>query len=162
MTKVMASGVFDILHLGHVYFLEEAKKLGGRLAVVVACDATVRKLKHEPITPENMRLEMVKVLKPVDEAYIGYEGDPYKIVAEIKPDIIAIGYDQQHDIEKIEKELTARNLKIKVVRLPKHQDAFDLNGTRKIVGKIIEAYEFQKKIENIEACEKNEKREATK
>ncbi|PKK81324.1 MAG: FAD synthase, partial [Thermoplasmata archaeon HGW-Thermoplasmata-2] len=47
MIKVMASGVFDILHMGHIYFLEEARKLGDRLAVVVACDATVRKLKHE-------------------------------------------------------------------------------------------------------------------
>ncbi len=151
MIKVMASGVFDILHLGHIYFLEEARKLGDKLAVVVACDATVRKLKHEPITPERMRLEMVRALKPVGEAYLGYSGDPYKIVGEIKPDIIALGYDQQHDAAKIERDLAARRIKAKVVRLPKHEGAFDLNGTRKIIGKIIEAYEFQKGMEKVES-----------
>ncbi|PKK81481.1 MAG: FAD synthase, partial [Thermoplasmata archaeon HGW-Thermoplasmata-2] len=107
--------------------------------------------KHEPITPERMRLEMVKALKPVDEAYVGYDGDPYKIVAEIKPDIIAIGYDQEHDPAKIERDLAARGIKAKVVRLSKHEGASDINGTRKIVGKIIEAYEFQKKMEILES-----------
>jgi len=132
----MATGVFDLLHLGHLHYLEEAKKLGDELTVVVATDATVRKEKHEPITPENMRMEMVASLKPVDRAVLGYEADHNRIVEEIKPDIIAVGYDQKHDLEAIKQELLKRDLTVKVVRLP--QFDHDLNGTRKIIQKIIE------------------------
>jgi len=134
--RVMATGVFDLLHLGHLHYLKEAKKLGDELIVVVATDATVRKEKHEPITPENMRMEMVASLKPVDRAVLGYEADRNRIVEEIKPDIIAVGYDQKHDLEKIKQELSKRGLNVKVVRLP--QFDHDLNGTRKIIKKIIE------------------------
>ncbi len=134
--RVMATGVFDLLHLGHLHYLKESKKLGDELIVVVATDATVRKEKHEPITPENMRMEMVASLKPVDRAVLGYETDRNRIVEEIKPDIIAVGYDQKHDLEKIKQELSKRGLNVKVVRLP--QFDHDLNGTRKIIKKIIE------------------------
>ena len=81
--KVMATGTFDILHPGHVLFLEKAKELGGEdavLAVVIAKDSTVEKRKRIPIIPEDQRVQMVKSLKPVDEAYLGYEGDMFKIV----------------------------------------------------------------------------------
>jgi len=71
MTRVMASGVFDILHTGHVHYLSEAKSLGDELIVVVATDNTVRRRKHQPITPEKMRLELVNSLKPVDQAVLG-------------------------------------------------------------------------------------------
>jgi len=148
MVKVMASGVFDILHLGHLHYLEESKKLGDELVVVIATDSTVRKLKHEPITNEFIRLEIVKSLKPVDNAVLGHEDDMYKIVEELKPDIITLGYDQKHDEEKINAELSSRGIKAKVVRLPKF-DA-DLNGTRKIIQKIIGWYDFQKKMNKIE------------
>ena len=148
MVKVMASGVFDILHLGHLHFLEESKKLGDELVVVVATDHTVRKLKHEPITSENIRLELVNALKPVDAAVLGNEDDRYRIVEEIKPDIITIGYDQEHDESKIVSELTKRGLNVKVKRLPKFDT--DLNGTRKIIQKIIGWYNFQKKMDKIE------------
>ena len=102
MVTVMATGTFDLLHLGHIYFLKEAKKLGDKLVVVVATDATVRKLKHEPVNPEQIRLNLIKELKVVDEAYLGYETDMYKIVEELKPDIIALGYDQIHDEKQIQ------------------------------------------------------------
>lgn len=148
MVRVMASGVFDILHLGHLHYLNESKKLGDELIVVIATDNTVRKLKHEPITNENTRLELVKSLKPVDSVVLGNEGDMYKIVEEIKPDIITLGYDQEHDEKKIKQELTDRNIDAKVVRLPKFAD--DLNGTRKIIQKIIGWYAFQRKMDKIE------------
>ncbi|MCJ2563189.1 MAG: adenylyltransferase/cytidyltransferase family protein, partial [Candidatus Thermoplasmatota archaeon] len=57
MVRVMASGVFDLLHTGHLHYLEEAKKLGDELIVVVARDSTVRKEKHDPITTEDVRCE---------------------------------------------------------------------------------------------------------
>ncbi len=148
MVRVMASGVFDILHSGHIYYLQEAKKLGDELFIVVARDSTVRKQKHEPITPENMRLEMVKALKPVDKAVLGYENDRYRIVEELKPDILALGYDQKDDEKKISHDLKERGLNVKVVRMP--ELAHDLSGTRKIIRKIIDWYSFQKKMEKVE------------
>jgi len=150
MVKVMATGTFDLLHIGHIYFLKEAKKLGDRLVVVVARDSTVRKLKHEPVTPEKMRVKLIKELKIVDEAALGHEKDMYAVVEEVKPDIIALGYDQIHDENKIKQELKKRNMNVKVVRLPEYTGMKDLNGTRKIIGKIIAAYEFQKVMEKIE------------
>jgi len=150
MVKVMATGAFDILHLGHIYFLKEAKKLGDILIVVVATDSTVRKLKHEPVNPEKIRLDLIKELKIVDKAYLGYENDIYEILKEIKPDIITLGYDQLHDEKTIEKELKNRNIKAKVIRLKEYKEGSDLEGTRKIIKKIIAAYEIQKTIERIE------------
>jgi FAD synthetase len=150
MVKVMATGTFDLLHMGHIYYLKEAKKLGDILVVVVATDATVRKLKHNPITPQEIRVSLIKELKMVDEAYIGHEGDMYAIVEEIKPDIIALGFDQIHDETTIKKELKKRNLKAEVVRLPRYQGESDLEGTRRIIQKVIAAHEFQKKMQRIE------------
>ncbi len=150
MVKIMATGAFDILHMGHIYFLKEAKKLGDELVVIVACDSTIRKLKHEPVTSEKMRLLLIKELKIVDEAYLGQKDDIYKIVEEIKPDIIALGYDQIHDEKITRQNLKKRNINVKIVRLPKYKNIEDLNGTRKIISRIISAYEFQKNIEKIE------------
>jgi FAD synthetase len=150
MVKVMATGTFDLLHMGHIYYLEEAKKLGDTLVVVVATDSTVRKLKHEPITPEEIRINLIKQLKMVDEAYLGHEDDMYTIVQEIKPDIIALGFDQIHDEATLQKELKKRKINAKVVRLPKYQGESDLEGTRRIIQKVIAAYEFQKKMQHIE------------
>jgi FAD synthetase len=150
MVKVMATGTFDLLHLGHIYYLKEAKKLGDKLAVVVATDSTVRRLKHEPVNPEEIRLKLIKELKIVNEAYLGHEDDMYKIVEEIRPDIIALGFDQIHDENKIIAALNKRKINTKVVRLKEFKGGSDLEGTRRIIGKIISAYEFQKNIEKIE------------
>jgi FAD synthetase len=142
MTRVMASGVFDILHPGHLRYLQEAKDLGDELVVVVASDATVRRRKHEPITPDRMRLELISALKMVDKAYLGSDGDMFGVVERIRPDIIALGYDQDFDERKIEETLRQRGMDVEVVRLSKHGG--DLNGTRKIIGKIIDWYSTHK------------------
>ena len=158
MVRVMATGTFDLLHMGHIYFLKEAKKLGDELIVVVACDDTVKKMKHEPVTPEHMRANIIKELKMVDYAVVGYKDDMYKIVEEIKPDIIALGYDQIHDEKKIKEELKKRGIKAEIVRLPKYKDMDDLDGTRRIIGKILAAYDFQKTMEQIEEKKNEENR----
>ena len=150
MVKVMATGTFDLLHMGHIYFLKEAKKLGDKLVVVVATDSTVRKLKHEPVTPEEMRLSIIQELEIVDEAVLGHEDDMYEVVTEIKPDIVALGFDQIHDENNIKSELKKRNINAKVVRLSEFKGGSDLEGTRRIISKIISAYEFQKSMERIE------------
>lgn len=133
MARVMATGVFDLLHMGHLYFLEEAKRLGDELIVVVASDETVKRRKHNPIMPQNVRRKLVEALKPVDRAVVGYAGDPLTIVEEINPDIIALGYDQE--MKGLEDELKRRGLNTQVVRCSKYRE-YDLNGTRKIIQKI--------------------------
>src|SRR5512136_323340 len=96
---VLASGVFDLLHLGHVKFLEEAKKTGGKnaeLLVIIARDSTVEKTKgRKPIMSENQRRALVESLKVVDKAVLGFEDfDIQDVIAKIKPDVIALGHDQ--------------------------------------------------------------------
>ena len=135
MTRVMASGVFDIIHTGHISYLEQAKAMGDELVVVVACDSTVRRRKHEPITPDVMRARIVGSLKPVDRAIVGTDGDMFKTVRKVDPDIIAIGFDQNFDLDELRAKLADRGLgHIKVVRADECAD--DLNATRRIVAKI--------------------------
>ncbi|MCD6572135.1 MAG: FAD synthase [Thermoplasmata archaeon] len=143
MVRVMATGTFDLLHIGHLYYLEEAKKLGDELIVVIANDETVRKNKHNPVTPQEMRCKLVEALKPVDKAAIGYKDDFLKIVEEIKPDIIALGYDQNFDEEEIRNALKRRGLNVKIVRCSKYSGD-DLNGTRKIIRKIADMIDNKK------------------
>lgn len=135
LTRVMASGVFDLIHTGHISYLEQAKVLGDELVVVVACDSTVRGRKHEPITPEDMRARIVGSLKPVDRAIVGRDGDMYETVREIDPDIIVLGFDQSFDPTEMESRLAERGMgHIKVVRAGECAD--DLNATRRIVQRI--------------------------
>jgi len=139
MTRVMAVGVFDLLHAGHLHYMEQAKSLGDYLIVVVAHDDTVRKRKHEPVTGQDLRRRMVEGLKPVDEAVIGNppEVPIFDILPKVNPDIIALGYDQEHAEERIKSSLEERGLgHIKVVRVEGLSD--DLDGTRKIIARILE------------------------
>ncbi|MCC7554159.1 MAG: FAD synthase [Methanobacteriaceae archaeon] len=153
MKKIMASGTFDILHPGHGVYLKEAKKLGGnnpKLYVVVARDSTVKKRKRIPIINEKQRLEMIKLLKPVDEAYLGNDkGDILKIVKEIDPDIIAIGQDQTHNIDKLQKAVNDKGLKAEVKRVTIYHSG-ELDSTCKIIRKIKKT-DFKDKI--LDNCE---------
>tara|TARA_B100000035_G_scaffold216803_1_gene185878 strand:- start:500 stop:922 length:423 start_codon:yes stop_codon:yes gene_type:complete len=135
----MAVGVFDLLHAGHLHYLEQAKSLGEHLTVVVAHDDTVRLRKHEPVTGQELRCRMVQGLKPVDEAIIGNSPDVpiFDILPIVNPDIIALGYDQEHAEEKIRESLNDIGLgNITVTRVEGLSD--DLDGTRKIIAKILE------------------------
>jgi FAD synthetase len=133
----MAVGVFDILHLGHLHYLQEARKLGDELVVVVARDDMVRKRKHLPIIAEDMRLEMVRGLKPVDDAVLGDPVDQLKSVERLQPDVIALGYDDYHHIDELKAKLAARGLAPDIVRITKFDH--DLDGTRKIIRKIFDS-----------------------
>ena len=136
MVRVMASGVFDLIHPGHISYRKQARAFGDELVVVVACDDTVRKQKHEPITPDYMRARIVENLKPVDRAIVGRNtGNIYEILEEIKPDIIVLGFDQHFDEADLEKKLAEHGFgNIKVRRATETAD--DLNATRRIVEKI--------------------------
>src|SRR5204863_7538426 len=96
---VLATGVFDLLHLGHLKFLEESKKTGGphsKLVVVVARDKTVRRRKGKGlIVPEDQRRELVADLRVVDRAILGRgEIELLDILKELKPDNVRVRYDQ--------------------------------------------------------------------
>tara|TARA_B100000900_G_scaffold57292_1_gene42860 strand:- start:1525 stop:1959 length:435 start_codon:yes stop_codon:yes gene_type:complete len=137
--KVMAVGVFDLLHAGHLHYLEQAKSLGDYLTVVVAHDDTVRMRKHEPVTNHELRKRMVEGLKPVDEAIIGNspEVSIFEILPVVNPDIIALGYDQEHAEDSIRLKLQELGYdKITVTRVEGLSD--DLDGTRKIIARILE------------------------
>jgi FAD synthetase len=144
MKTVVATGVFDILHPGHVVFLEEAKKLGSRLVVIVARDHNVEKRKNPPIIPERQRLELVSALKGVDEAVLGDHFDFYKPIEEIDPDIIALGKNQRFDESELQAELSKRGLKAKVVRIDVHMGG-DLSSSSRIVEKIRKTSEHASK-----------------
>jgi len=142
---VLASGTFDLLHYGHVYYLTNAKNMGGedaRLIVVVSRDKTVEKLKgRKPIIPEDQRRALVESLKVVDEAILGYEeADMLKVIDKVKPDIIALGYDEEKIEEKLRKLISEKNLKVKVVRVGRFEEK-DLVSSSKIKRKIIEEYQ---------------------
>ena len=132
MIRVLATGVFDILHPGHVHFLTEAKRLGDELVVVVARDSVAQRMKRLPFIPENIRVTMVGALKPVDRAILGVEGNIYDILTVVKPDIVALGYDQEFDSNEIVEEGKKRGLELKVARISKYSDS-EFDGTRKII-----------------------------
>ena len=144
---VLAAGVFDLLHLGHVKFLEEAKKAGGKdaeLIVIVARDKTVEKRKDEkPVMPENQRRALVESLEVVDEAILGYEEFSIgKVIEKIKPDVIALGHDQKGIGEVVKKAIAEKGWKIKVVKIGKFSED-KLDSSSQIKRKIIELYRRQ-------------------
>ena len=137
--RIMAVGVFDLLHAGHLHYLEQAKALGNHLTVVVAHDDTVRIRKHEPVTNHDLRRRMVQGLKPVDEAIVGNSPDVsiFEILPVVNPEIIALGYDQEHAEDSIRQKLNELGYgAIKVTRVEGLSD--DLDGTRKIIARVLE------------------------
>ena len=136
MVRVVATGTFDIIHPGHIRFLEEAKKLGDELIVIVAREKNVRH-KPKPIIPEEQRRRVVEALKPVDKAILGDEHDMFKPIMELKPDIIVLGYDQHFDEKKLEEELRKRGLKTKIVRI-KVKEECEYCSSTKIIKRIVD------------------------
>jgi len=115
---VLVGGAFEILHPGHLYLLREARKLG-RVVVIVARDSTIQRLKgRPPIVPEEHRLEVVRSVKYVDEAYLG--SDPIDVegtLRKFKPDYVVLGPDQDR-LETLVREAVLRlNLPTKIVKL---------------------------------------------
>jgi len=141
---VLASGVFDLLHLGHVKFLEEAKKAGGKdavLIVIIARDSTVEENKgRKPIMSESQRRTLVESLRVVDEAVLGFEkielGD---VIERVKPDVIALGYDQVYVEKGVKKYVDKHKLNVKVIRIGKFEED-ELDSSSKIRKKIVEKF----------------------
>ena len=115
---VLAGGVFDIIHPGHIHTLNAAKALGGVLVVAIATDKTAEKMKKRtPLHNQELRRELVSCLSMVDRTVIGHEDDIFETVRDIKPDIIVLGYDQVHQEQFIADGCKRINLDVKIVRL---------------------------------------------
>ncbi len=136
MTRILATGTFDILHPGHLFYLSQAAALGDELYVIVA-RASMIKHKPKPILPDEHRLLMVQALKLVDHAVIGSETDIFEPLYEIMPDIIALGFDQYFNTDNLKKELTDRGFTAGVVRVGETNSG-RLRSTRRIVDRIVD------------------------
>ena len=116
---VLVGGVFDLIHPGHIHTLKAAKAQGDVLVVVIARTSTALKIKKDRriYHNEQLRKELVSCLNLVDLAIIGKEGTLYDTVEYVKPNIIALGYDQAHNEKDISENCLRRNLNIRIVRL---------------------------------------------
>lgn len=140
--RVLASGVFELIHPGHLRFLEEAKRLGGegaKLIVVVARDETVRRRKgREPILGEDARRYVVSMLKPVDEAILGYAPLSFeKVIEQVKPDLVVFGHDQADLMKSFKEFIREKGLRIEVARVRKYS-SYEPCSTTEILEKVLE------------------------
>lgn len=142
MRRIVATGTFDILHTGHLYYLEESRRLGDELSVIVARDANV-KHKPRPIIPEDQRLKMVAALKPVDHAVLGDLHDMFRPVREIRPAVITIGFNQHFDEEKLRKDLSTQGIPAEVVRIGKYTGDTYCSSSL-IIRQVLERYREEK------------------
>jgi len=130
---VLAGGVYDVLHLGHLAALSEARTLGDVLIAVVASDGTVEMLKgRKPIFPQEDRRKLVEGLKPVDKAILGYEdvGMGYEeVLMEVMPDVVAFGYDQENLEKSVREIITRHKLRIQMIKLSKYENEKYVNST---------------------------------
>lgn len=119
MKTVMAQGTFDVLHPGHIYYLERSAELGDELLVIIARDSRVKDRK-ELVFDEEERREMIQALEAVDEAVLGSKKDIYETVRSVDPGVITLGYDQGHDAEEV-KEMAeeATGHEVEVTRIGK-------------------------------------------
>ncbi|WP_312909291.1 adenylyltransferase/cytidyltransferase family protein [Natronosalvus caseinilyticus] len=137
-TLVVAQGTFDLLHPGHVHYLEQARAMGDELVVIVARPTNVDH-KEAPICAARQRRELVAALEVVDEAILGDREDIFRPIEELDPDVIALGHDQHHDPGAIEAELESRGIDCTVERASGRESKYDdeLLSTRLIVERIL-------------------------
>ena len=124
MRRVVAQGTFDILHPGHVHYLQEAASMGDELHVIVARSSNVTH-KPGPVVPDEQRVEMVEALEPADYARLGHPDDIFVPIEDIEPAVIVLGHDQHHDADAIEAELAERGIDCVVRRASEREQNSD-------------------------------------
>ncbi|EMA41403.1 adenylyltransferase/cytidyltransferase family protein [Halococcus hamelinensis] len=139
MTTVVAQGTFDILHPGHLQYLEEAAAMGDELHVIIARRENVSH-KRTPVLADRQRRDMVGALDPVDSAVLGDREDIFVPIERIDPDVIVLGHDQHHDEHAIEGALDERGIDCSVERAAGRTPSYDdeLLSTGRIVDRICE------------------------
>ncbi|PSQ41797.1 FAD synthase [Halobacteriales archaeon SW_5_68_122] len=135
MRRAVAQGTFDLLHPGHLHYLEEAADMAGELHVIVARSANVTH-KPEPIVPDRQRREMVAALEAVDEARLGHTEDFFVPIRDIDPDVIVLGHDQHHDEGALSAMLEEEGIDCAVARASARDG--DGDGELLSTGRIIE------------------------
>jgi len=128
----LANGNFDLLHVGHVRYLQGAKALGGKLIVAINSDDSVRSLKGvgRPVMPEHERAEIVAALADVDAVVIFPELDVRVIVREIQPDVQAKGTDYTADSVPERDALAEYGGRVEIVGDPKDHSTSEILRTR--------------------------------
>lgn len=125
---VMCFGTFDRIHAGHEDYFRQAKDLADELIVIVSRDVTVVDVKGDlPANGEQDRLSRVHDHPLVDEARLGYIEDKYRIIEELKPDILCLGFDQETFTENLDAELARRGLSCTIVRCQMYQTETTFN-----------------------------------
>src|SRR5690348_11368654 len=125
---ILANGCFDLLHVGHVRYLEAAKALGGRLVVAINSDASTRRLKGEgrPATPQNERAEIVAAVGAVDAVVVFDEPSVDGLIRELRPDFQAKGTDYSADTVPEAPTVRACGGEVVIVGDPKDHSASEL------------------------------------
>jgi len=134
----LAQGTFDILHPGHLHYLEDAAARGDELHVIVARRDNVTH-KSKPVCPDRQRRDMIDALEVVDEAHLGHPEDFFVPVREIDPDVIVLGFDQHHDETALADALAAEGIDAEVTRATGREPRYDgeLLSTGDIVDRLI-------------------------
>ena len=137
MRRVVAQGTFDLLHLGHLQYLSDAKSMGDRLHVIIARGENVTH-KAKPVVPDRQRRAMVEALDPVDEARLGHTDDFFVPIRDIDPDVIVLGHDQHHDEKRLAERLDAEGIDCDVARAPPRDpdDDEEILSTGRIIDRI--------------------------
>ena len=135
MKTIMCFGTFDLLHLGHINYLQQANRLADFLIVVVARDKTKKQQNKVVVFNENERLELIKNLRIVDEAVLGYPDDHFKIIMEKNPGIIFLGYDHAISEANLSDKLSELGLNPLIKRAKPYQE--HKHKSTNIKGKIL-------------------------
>lgn len=139
MTRAIAQGTFDILHPGHVHYLEDAASYGDELHVIIARRGNVTH-KEKPILADRQRRDMVAALDVVDEAHLGDREDIFVPIERIDPDYVVLGHDQHHDEAGIQTALSERGIDCEVRRASAREKRYEdeLLSTGRIIDRILE------------------------
>ncbi|MFC7007071.1 adenylyltransferase/cytidyltransferase family protein [Halalkalicoccus salilacus] len=139
MVRALAQGTFDLLHPGHVHYLEEAASMGDELYVIVARRSNVTH-KRPPLLDGRQRRDVVAALDVVDRALLGHEEDIFVPIERIEPDVIVLGHDQHHDDEGIERALEARGITCEIRRASPREPGYEdeLLSTGRIIERVCE------------------------
>ena len=129
-TITLANGCFDLLHVGHIRYLQGAKALGGKLVVAINSDQSVRRLKgpQRPAMPEHERAEIISALQCVDAVVIFDEPDVRALIREIKPDVQVKGTDYTRESVPERDEVIACGGRVEIVGDPKDHSTTELLG----------------------------------
>lgn len=139
MKKVMIFGTFDIIHGGHIHMFTEARAYGDFLIAVVARDVNVERIKENgALHSEGERLNFLKHIDLIDQAILGDKTNVYKVIAEQKPDVIALGYDQKIYVDQLEEAITNCGLNSRIVKLtPYQENKFKTSKIRKYMERLV-------------------------